>query len=149
MRVAPELYLKRLTVGGIERVFEINRNFRNEGMSAQHNPEFTMLEFYWTHADYTDLMPFTEDLEEVARSAVGSDEVPYGDRTISFSRRFGGCAARRGKEAAAKRIGSDVTMSDLRNAERSRTRPAPRLAGNIRDQRRARHGAHLRVAMRG
>ncbi len=56
MRIAPELYLKRLTVGGIERVFEINRNFRNEGISTQHNPEFTMLEFYWSYADYQDLM---------------------------------------------------------------------------------------------
>ena len=60
MRIAPELYLKRLTVGGIERVFEINRNFRNEGISTQHNPEFTMLEFYWAYADYTDLMAFTK-----------------------------------------------------------------------------------------
>ena len=71
MRVAPELYLKRLTVGGIERVFEINRNFRNEGMSAQHNPEFTMLEFYWTYADYTDLMPFTEEGGRPRRGRVG------------------------------------------------------------------------------
>src|SRR3954471_6498876 len=62
MRIAPELYLKRLTVGGIERVFEINRNFRNEGISTQHNPEFTMLEFYWAYADYQDLMTFTEHL---------------------------------------------------------------------------------------
>ena len=119
MRVAPELYLKRLTVGGIERVFEINRNFRNEGMSAQHNPEFTMLEFYWTYADYTDLMPFTEELlREVARSAVGSDEVTYGDRTISFKPPFRRVSLRdASREAAAKRIGSDVAMSDLRNAE--------------------------------
>ena len=62
MRIAPELYLKRLTVGGIERVFEINRNFRNEGISTQHNPEFTMLEFYWSYADYNDLMPLTEKM---------------------------------------------------------------------------------------
>jgi lysyl-tRNA synthetase, class II len=119
MRVAPELYLKRLTVGGIERVFEINRNFRNEGMSAQHNPEFTMLEFYWTYADYMDLMSFTEELlREVARSAVGSDEVAYGDRTISFKPPFRRVSLREAsREAAAKRIGSDVAMSDLRNAE--------------------------------
>src|SRR4028119_69832 len=56
MRIAPELYLKRLTVGGIERVFETNPNVRNEGISTQHNPEFTMLEFYWSYADYNDLM---------------------------------------------------------------------------------------------
>ena len=62
LRIAPELYLKRLTVGGIERVFEINRNFRNEGISTQHNPEFTMLEFYWAYADYHDLMTLTEEM---------------------------------------------------------------------------------------
>src|SRR6185295_10505535 len=70
MRIAPELYLKRLTVGGIERVFEINRNFRNEGISTQHNPEFTMLEFYWAYADYNDLMTLTEEmLSRVAHAA--------------------------------------------------------------------------------
>ena len=69
MRIAPELYLKRLTVGGMERVFEINRNFRNEGISTQHNPEFTMLEFYQAYADYNDLMRLTEEmLPEVARA---------------------------------------------------------------------------------
>ena len=62
LRIAPELYLKRLVVGGIERVFEINRNFRNEGISTQHNPEFTMLEFYWAYVDYQTLMTFTEEL---------------------------------------------------------------------------------------
>ena len=67
LRVAPELFLKRLTVGGFERVFEINRNFRNEGLSTRHNPEFTMLEFYWAYRDYRDLMALTEELLE-ARS---------------------------------------------------------------------------------
>ena len=62
LRVAPELYLKRLVVGGMERVYEINRNFRNEGISTQHNPEFTMLEFYTAYADYRDLMDLTEEL---------------------------------------------------------------------------------------
>ena len=62
LRIAPELYLKRLVVGGLERVYEINRNFRNEGMSTQHNPEFTMLEFYQAYADYNDLMELTEEL---------------------------------------------------------------------------------------
>ena len=62
LRIAPELYLKRLVVGGFERVFEINRNFRNEGLSTRHNPEFTMLEFYQAYADYKDLMNFTEEL---------------------------------------------------------------------------------------
>ena len=62
LRIAPELYLKRLVVGGFERVFEINRNFRNEGLSTRHNPEFTMLEFYQAYADYNDLMNLTEDM---------------------------------------------------------------------------------------
>lgn len=62
LRVAPELYLKRLVVGGFEKVFEVNRNFRNEGLSTRHNPEFTMLEFYWAYADYEDLMDLTEDM---------------------------------------------------------------------------------------
>ena len=74
LRIAPELYLKRLTVGGVERVFEINRNFRNEGISTQHNPEFTMLEFYQAYADYRDLMDLTEEmLAVVAREAIGAD----------------------------------------------------------------------------
>ena len=62
LRIAPELYLKRLIVGGLERVFEINRNFRNEGISVRHNPEFTMLEFYQAYATYEDLMAFTETM---------------------------------------------------------------------------------------
>ena len=75
LRIAPELYLKRLVVGGIDRVFEINRNFRNEGISTQHNPEFTMLEFYWAYVDYQTLMAFTEELlATVARQVTGSTE---------------------------------------------------------------------------
>jgi len=62
LRIAPELYLKRLVTGGLERVYEINRNFRNEGISTFHNPEFTMMEFYWSYATYEDLMSFTEEL---------------------------------------------------------------------------------------
>ena len=76
LRIAPELYLKRLTVGGLERVFEINRNFRNEGISTQHNPEFTMMEFYQAYSDYQDLMTMTEELiGTVARQATGTDQV--------------------------------------------------------------------------
>ena len=74
LRIAPELYLKRLTVGGLEKVFEINRNFRNEGISTQHNPEFTMMEFYEAYADYQALMTMTEELvTSVARQAIGTD----------------------------------------------------------------------------
>jgi len=76
LRIAPELYLKRLVVGGFERVFEINRNFRNEGLSTRHNPEFTMLEFYQAYADYNDLMDLTEEmLRDVALKALGTTEV--------------------------------------------------------------------------
>jgi lysyl-tRNA synthetase class 2 len=78
LRIAPELYLKRLTVGGFERVFEINRNFRNEGLSTRHNPEFTMLEYYWAFADYNDAMDLTEDMmRELAREVLGSTTVHY------------------------------------------------------------------------
>ncbi len=73
LRIAPELYLKRLVVGGLDRVYEINRNFRNEGISTQHNPEFTMLEFYQAYANYHDLMDLTEELiAQVAQEVVGT-----------------------------------------------------------------------------
>ncbi|MDO6580377.1 lysine--tRNA ligase [Photobacterium sp. 2_MG-2023] len=85
LRVAPELYLKRLVVGGFERVFEINRNFRNEGLSPRHNPEFTMMEFYMAYADYRDLMDLTEDmLSSIAQDLCGSTGLPYGDEVIEF-----------------------------------------------------------------
>jgi lysyl-tRNA synthetase class 2 len=89
LRVAPELNLKRLVVGGFERVFEINRNFRNEGMSAKHSPEFTMLEFYWAYADYNDLMDMTEDMcRSLAQSVLGTTEVTYQNKTIDFAEPF-------------------------------------------------------------
>src|SRR5512144_1705330 len=85
LRIAPELYLKRLTVGGMEKVFEINRNFRNEGISTQHNPEFTMMEFYAAYADYHALMRMTEEMiAAVARHAAGSEQITYGDHKISL-----------------------------------------------------------------
>ncbi len=87
LRIAPELYLKRLLVGGFERVFELNRNFRNEGISTRHNPEFTMLEFYWAYADYELLMDFTEEmLTTVAMEAVGTLSLSWGEATIDLSR---------------------------------------------------------------
>ena len=86
LRIAPELYLKRCVVGGLDRVYEINRNFRNEGISTHHNPEFTMLEFYQAYADYRDLMAFTEELlGEVTRAACGSERVTYQGQEISFA----------------------------------------------------------------
>ncbi len=89
LRIAPELYLKRLVVGGIERVFEINRNFRNEGLSTQHNPEFTMLEFYAAYADYGDFMDFTESMfREVAGNVLGAKSFEYQGRRIDFAQPF-------------------------------------------------------------
>src|SRR5437870_1260601 len=86
LRIAPELYLKRLVVGGLERVYEINRNFRNEGLSTQHNPEFTMLEFYQAYTDYLGLMDLTaEMLKQVALDATGRTEVEYQGHRIDFS----------------------------------------------------------------
>jgi lysyl-tRNA synthetase class 2 len=87
LRIAPELYLKRLVVGGLERVFEINRNFRNEGLSTQHNPEFTMLEFYQAYTDYLGLMDLTvEMLTQVAIDATGGTEVEYQGQKIDFAK---------------------------------------------------------------
>jgi lysyl-tRNA synthetase class 2 len=89
LRIAPELYLKRLVVGGFEKVYEINRNFRNEGVSTRHNPEFTMLEFYEAYADYHDLMNFTEDLlRGLAREVIGSERITYQGEAIDFSQPF-------------------------------------------------------------
>jgi lysyl-tRNA synthetase class 2 len=87
LRIAPELYLKRLTVGGFDRVFEINRNFRNEGISTQHNPEFTMLEFYEAYSNYHDLMDLNEELFGMLASRVtGSTKVKYGETELDFGK---------------------------------------------------------------
>ena len=89
LRIAPELYLKRLVVGGFEKVFEINRNFRNEGLSPRHNPEFTMMEFYEAYADYRSLMNFTEGLlRNAAREALGREVFEYQGRELDLSRPF-------------------------------------------------------------
>ena len=86
LRIAPELYLKRLLVGGYERIYELNRNFRNEGISTKHNPEFTMLEFYIAYRDYDFLMSFTEELIPfVAQKALGTLKIPYGDQIIDLT----------------------------------------------------------------
>ena len=86
LRIAPELYLKRLVVGGFDRVFEINRNFRNEGISIQHNPEFTMMEFYQAYATYEDLMDFSEQLIcHVAQQICGSLVIPYGEKMVDLT----------------------------------------------------------------
>ncbi|ATG16660.1 MULTISPECIES: lysine--tRNA ligase [Providencia] len=89
LRIAPELYLKRLVVGGFERVFEINRNFRNEGLSPRHNPEFTMMELYMAYADYRDLIVLTEDLFRIlTQKVLGNTVVKYGEQEFDFGKPF-------------------------------------------------------------
>jgi lysyl-tRNA synthetase class 2 len=114
LRVAPELYLKRLTVGGFERVFEINRNFRNEGLSTRHNPEFTMLEFYWAYADMEDLVTLTQDLlRGLALEVLDSADVTYQGEALSL----GTTAARMTlRESLARH--ADLSVADVDNAER-------------------------------
>jgi lysyl-tRNA synthetase class 2 len=86
LRIAPELYLKRLLVGGMERVYEINRNFRNEGLSTRHNPEFTMMELYQAYSDYNGMMELTESLiTGLARQLYDNFEIPYGERKLDMS----------------------------------------------------------------
>ncbi len=116
LRIAPELYLKRLTVGGIERVYEINRNFRNEGISTQHNPEFTMLEFYQAYSDYQELMAMTEAmLSTVAREAIGTDRIRFGDHDISLAPPYRRVSLREGaRRSASETLGVEVSDADLR-----------------------------------
>jgi lysyl-tRNA synthetase class 2 len=123
LRIAPELFLKRLTVGGFERVFELNRNFRNEGISTRHNPEFTMLEFYWAYADYELLMDFTEELvTSVAMETIGTLQLEWGEHQIDLSRPW-----RRLSLRDAVLEYSDLESADL--ADRPRMEAAARRYG--------------------
>ena len=119
LRIAPELYLKRLTVGGLEKVFEINRNFRNEGISTQHNPEFTMMEFYEAYADYQALMRMTEEMiASVADKAIGTRQVTFGEHQISLEPPFVRLSLREAaREAASQRLHRDVTDADMRDRD--------------------------------
>jgi lysyl-tRNA synthetase class 2 len=129
LRIAPELYLKRLTVGGFERVYEINRNFRNEGISTQHNPEFTMLEFYEAFADYQHLMGVTETLlSGLAQDVCGRTEMPFGDAPLSFAPPYRRLSLRQAAaDAATARLRArqgdtgapPVTEADLRDRDRA------------------------------
>jgi lysyl-tRNA synthetase class 2 len=121
LRIAPELYLKRLVVGGMERVYEINRNFRNEGMSTQHNPEFTMLEFYEAYVDYEHLMRLTEELlSTLARDVLHGTDTTFGGHTISFAPPYRRLPLRdAAAERAAAKLGRAVTSADLRDRDRA------------------------------
>ena len=117
LRIAPELYLKRLVVGGLERVFEINRNFRNEGVSTQHNPEFTMLEFYGAYADFNDYMDLTEDLMRgLANEVSGSPVLEYQGQSIDFGPAFQRLTV---KEAVLKH-NPQLSAADLENEDKAR-----------------------------
>ncbi|RLT94478.1 lysine--tRNA ligase [Ketobacter sp.] len=114
LRIAPELYLKRLVVGGFERVFEINRNFRNEGLSTRHNPEFTMVEFYQAYADYKDLMDLTEDmLRTIALDVLGKTDVEYQGETYDFGSPF----TRMSVFDSILHYNPDLTAADLQTIE--------------------------------
>ena len=114
LRVAPELYLKRLVVGGFERVFEINRNFRNEGLSTRHNPEFTMLEFYQAYADYRDLMDLTEDmLRHLCEDVLGTSKVTYQGSEFDFAKPFD----RYTVVESILHFNSDLALSDIDTLE--------------------------------
>ena len=115
LRVAPELFLKRLTVGGYEKVFELNRNFRNEGLSTRHNPEFTMLEFYWAYARYDDLMDLTEDLfRSIAHEVLGSSSVNYQGMEFDFAVPFARLTV---KEAVSTycQLNDSVDLDDVKS----------------------------------
>ncbi|WP_133129541.1 lysine--tRNA ligase [Legionella yabuuchiae] len=117
LRIAPELYLKRLVVGGFERVYEINRNFRNEGISTRHNPEFTMMEFYEAYATYHDLMDFTEKLMRfLCDEVVGARKVEYQDLVIDFEQPF----ARMSIREAILKHHSDIRAEELESLETCR-----------------------------
>jgi lysyl-tRNA synthetase class 2 len=115
LRIAPELYLKRLVVGGFEKVYEINRNFRNEGLSTRHNPEFTMLEFYEAYADYQDLMDLTEDLlRGMAREVIGSTQISYQGATCDFGKPFERLTVRE----AILRFNRDLAADDIDDVDK-------------------------------
>jgi lysyl-tRNA synthetase class 2 len=117
LRIAPELYLKRLVVGGFEKVYEINRNFRNEGLSTRHNPEFTMLEFYEAYADYRDLMDITEDLlRELALYVLGDSKVPYQGEIFDF----GGPFARLSVKESILKFNPGVSAAQLDDLDAAR-----------------------------
>jgi lysyl-tRNA synthetase class 2 len=117
LRIAPELYLKRLVVGGFEKVFEINRNFRNEGVSTRHNPEFTMIEFYQAYSDYNDLMNLTESmLKFVAEQVLGKAEFKYQGQILDFGKPF----ARLSVVEAIATYNPEISVAELQDEQKAR-----------------------------
>jgi lysyl-tRNA synthetase class 2 len=114
LRIADELYLKRLIIGGFEKVYEISKDFRNEGMDRLHNPEFTMLEFYWAYADYNDLMDMLEQMfQKLAQTVVGSAQVPFGEYTIDLGKPFARLPFFKGIAEACGQDIIDLTETEL------------------------------------
>ncbi|MBU2862905.1 lysine--tRNA ligase [Reinekea marina] len=129
LRIAPELYLKRLVVGGFERVFEINRSYRNEGVSTRHNPEFTMLEWYQAYANYHDLMDTTEEmLREVATNVLGTTEIHYQGRDYDFAKPF----ERLSMFDSILKYNSDLTADNINTLEAA-TATAQKLGIHVKD----------------
>ena len=129
LRIAPELYLKRLVVGGFEKVFEINRNFRNEGLSTRHNPEFTMIEFYEAYATYHELMDTTETmLRSIAENVIGKTRIPYQGDEYDFGKPF----ARMTVKESILHFNEDITEADLDDPARARA-VAERLGIPLKD----------------
>ena len=123
LRIAPELYLKRLVVGGLDKVFEINRNFRNEGLSTRHNPEFTMLEFYEAYADYRDFMNLTEEmLRALTQQVLGSTTVAYQGDHYDFAKPF----TRLSVKESILHFNPDLKSADIESIENAR-----RIAGHL------------------
>lgn len=129
LRIAPELYLKRVVVGGFERVYEINRNFRNEGLSTRHNPEFTMLEFYQAYADYHDMMDHTEAmLKQLAEQVLGKTEFEYQGQMINFGKPF----ARMSVFDSILHFNPELAAEDIDNLEAA-CQVAEKLAIEVKD----------------
>ena len=129
LRIAPELYLKRLVVGGLERVFEINRNFRNEGISTRHNPEFTMLEFYEAYRDYHYLMDLTEALlREVAQEVLGTTALTYQGTAIDLAQPFDRLTMARGDPQVPPALSPPHELAQAATYLRARARAARRRA---------------------
>ena len=146
LRIAPELYLKRLVVGGFERVYEINRNFRNEGISSLHNPEFTMLEFYTAYFDCRDVIAITEELVTAAARVAGEGPLSYRGREVSFRAPFRRVGMMEAVAQVAAEQGWGIGADEIADARGARGLAA---RGRARGERGARLEGRGRVPRRG